>query len=328
MPLPGELLSGAQRGRFHPRDGQLYVSGMAGWGAYTLADGSFQRVRYTGAPVQLPVGFHVHENGVLIEFSAQLDAAVASETKNHFAQSWNYRYSSAYGSPEYSPRHPGTPGHDPLDITTAHVLEDGRSLFLELPDLQPVNQLHLLVRVDAERERELYLTVHALDEPFTGVPGYRPRTKTIAAHPILSDLALATKRVPNPWREPIEGARRITMRTGANLTFVTRSFRAHAGEALELRLENPDVVPHNWALVAPGTLRRVGELANRLIADPEAVARHYVPETPDVLVYTDVVPPGETFSVFFRAPGEPGSYPYLCTFPGHWMVMNGVMLVE
>ncbi|MCB1209408.1 MAG: hypothetical protein KDK97_08785 [Verrucomicrobiales bacterium] len=25
---------------------------------------------------------------------------------------------------------------------------------------------------------------------------------------------------------------------------------------------------------------------------------------------------------------EKGDYPYLCTFPGHWMVMNGVLKVE
>jgi len=29
----------------------------------------------------------------------------------------------------------------------------------------------------------------------------------------------------------------------------------------------------------------------------------------------------------FRAPAEPGIYPYVCTFPGHWVVMNGEMVV-
>ena len=54
VPLPGEFLSGAHRGRFNPKDGQLYVSGMAGWGTYTAADGCFQRVRYTGDPCSCP----------------------------------------------------------------------------------------------------------------------------------------------------------------------------------------------------------------------------------------------------------------------------------
>ena len=40
-----------------------------------------------------------------------------------------------------------------------------------------------------------------------------------------------------------------------------------------LTLINPDVVPHNWALARPGTLERVGRLANQLIADPEAALR-------------------------------------------------------
>jgi azurin len=328
VPLPGEFLSGAQRGRFHPGDGQLYVSGMAGWGSYSLADGCFHRVRYTGAPVQVPVGFHVHQNGVLVEFTAPLAAAAAARPESHFAQCWNYRYSAAYGSPEHSPSHPGTPGHDPLAITGAHVLGDGRSLFLEVPALQPVSQLHLLLRVSEEETRELFVTVHAMDEPFTGFAGYRPVAKTIAAHPLLSDLALRAGSAPNPWRYPIAGARHVTIETGKNLSFATRSFRVRAGEGLELVLENPDVVPHNWVLVRPGSLRRVGELANRLIAAPEAVARHYVPETPEVLVYTDIVPPRAAFTAWFRAPEEPGRYPYLCTFPGHWMVMNGEMVVE
>ena len=61
---------------------------------------------------------------------------------------------------------------------------------------------------------------------------------------------------------------------------------------------------------------------------PDAAARNYVPKTDEVLVYTDVVPPQGTAAIHFRAPGERGRYPFLCTFPGHWMVMNGEMLVE
>jgi putative heme-binding domain-containing protein len=29
----------------------------------------------------------------------------------------------------------------------------------------------------------------------------------------------------------------------------------------------------------------------------------------------------------FNAPKEPGVYPYVCTFPGHWVVMNGLLVV-
>jgi azurin len=328
VPLVGEFLSGVHRGRFSPVDGQLYVSGMAGWVTYTPDDGCFQRVRYTGDPVQLPVGFHVYENGVAVTFSRPLDAAVAADPQSHFAQCWNYRYSAAYGSAEFSPSHFGLRGHDVLAIRSGHVLPDGRTLFLEIPDLQPVSQLYLRLHSSSGRGHDLFLTVHKLDQPFTDFRGYQPVVKRIAAHPILSDLALAREQIPNPWLQPIQAASVVKIETGSNLSFATRSFTVSAGAAVKFTLVNPDVVPHNWALVKPGALERVGELANRLVGDPEAAARHYVPATADVLAYTDVVPPGAEFTIYFRAPEEPGRYPFLCTFPGHWMVMNGEMLVE
>ncbi|MCI0640758.1 MAG: TIM barrel protein [Gemmataceae bacterium] len=328
VPLPGEFLSGAHRGRFHPKDGQLYVTGMAGWGTYAVADGCFHRVRYTGAPVHLPNGFHVHENGIRVTFTRPVDRDVAGQMSSHFAQCWNYRYSAAYGSAEYSPRHPGVRGHDHLEIVTAHVAADGRSVFFEIPDIQPVNQLHLRLRVDAGPARDLFLTVHRMDKPFTDIANYKPVARTIAAHPILADLRATAKPAPNPWRFPLGKAQAVAIHADKNLTFAERSFTVKPGQAIKLTLTNPDTVPHNWVLVKPGALERVGDLSNRLIADPDAAIRHYVPKSDDVLCYTDVVPPESTFTINFRAPKEKGRYPYLCTFPGHWMVMNGHMIVE
>jgi azurin len=329
LPLPGEFRSGVHRGRFSPKDGQLYVTGMAGWGTYSEADGCFQRVRYTGQPVQLSVAFHAHENGVRLSFTRPVDRAVAGAAGSHFAQAWNYRYGAAYGSPEFSPHHPGTPGHDPLTIISAHVLADGHTVFLEIPDLQPVNQLHLHIRVDAGPPLDVFATVHRLGAPFTGFPGYRPAAKLIAAHPILADLARGSiKPRPNPWRKHLPGARAIILEAGKNLSFDKTQLTVRAGEPICLRFTNPDVVPHNWLLVKPGTLAQVGDLANKLVAEPDAAARQYVPRSDDVLVYTDVVPPRESFSIYFRAPLQKGRYPYLCAFPGHWMVMNGQMIVE
>jgi azurin len=273
---------------------------------------------------------HAHENGVILSFAQPVAGAVAGDVRNHFAQAWNYRYSAAYGSPELSPRHAGLPGHDPLAIRSATVLADGKTVFLELTDLQPVSQLHLHVRVDSSSSpaHDLFLTVHKLAPPFTGFPGYRPGAKTVAAHPILTDMVLTTKRVPNPWRRIVGNSRAVYIEAGKNLTFSTSTFTVRAGEPIRLVFTNPDVVPHNWALVTPGALERVGNLANKFIADPEAVNRHYVPKTDDILVYTDIVAPQDQTQVFFHAPAEKGRYPYLCTFPGHWMVMNGVMIVE
>jgi putative heme-binding domain-containing protein len=329
VPLPGEFASGIHRGSFNPHDGQLYVTGMQGWGCYTPQAGCFQRVRYTGEPVQLPVGFEVYRNGILLRFSSPLDEFV-TDPEAHFAQCWNYRYSQAYGSPEFSTKHQGMRGHDVLEIRSAlHLDKRQHELFLEIPDIQPVNQLHLRLQLTQGHFQDLFITVHKLrDRDYEDASLTVTRNKTVNPHPILRDLAMATRVVPNPYARRIKGARSITIETGSNLSYKTRSFKVKAGESIALTLSNPDVVPHNLAIVKPGTLERVGRMANRLISDPDAAIRHYIPQTSDVLVYTDVVLSKEKFTIQFKAPETPGRYPYLCTFPGHWLIMNGEMIVE
>jgi azurin len=229
-------------------------------------------------------------------------------------------------------------GHDPLAITRAVVI-DQHQLFLELPDLQPVNQLHLRLQVNHRTRypstnpigfgHDLFLTVHQLDHDFRDFADYSPVDKVVAAHPLLVDLSTAAKMKPNPWLKPIgDKGRRIEVVTGKNLTFQQTEISVKAGEAIELVLSNPDVVPHNWVLVQPNQLQTVGELANQLIAKPEAFAMHYVPDSPQVIAHTDVVQPDQQQSIYFSAPEKAGRYPYLCTFPGHWMVMNGTLIVE
>ncbi|MEZ6090185.1 MAG: plastocyanin/azurin family copper-binding protein [Pirellulaceae bacterium] len=337
IPMAGDFSSGVHRGRFNRADGQFYAAGMSGWGSYTVADGCLERVRFSGERAQIPIDFHLHENGIRITFAEAIDVGVATDVRQQFAQCWNYRYSGGYGSPEFSTTHPGVPGHDPLPIASAHALPDGRSLFLELPELQPCNQLHLRLHVNEDESlscgptgsgHDLFVTVHALDAPFTQFPGYQKRDKVIAAHPLLADLALSAARPENPWRKKIAGAKAMELRTAKNLTYSEKELVVNAGEPIAFSLINPDVVPHNWVLVKPDALKRVGELSNQLIAKPDAYARQYVPESEDVLYYTDITDPGQRETIYFNAPQSPGRYPFLCTFPGHWMVMNGTLIVR
>ena len=328
VPLPGEFVSGVHRGRFSPVDGQLYAVGMQGWGTYALADGSVQRVRHTGDPVRLPVGIRMHANGIHLRYSAPVDAAMVADPANRLVMSWNYRYGPGYGSPEYSARHYGLKGHDILEVTGAHVTDGGMGVFLEVPELQPANQVQVYLKAGDGRPTHLFGTANRLAPDFTGYSGYVAKAKTILPHPVLTDIAMAVRSVPNRWRFPMSGARRVAVEAGPNLSFKQKVLNAKAGEVLALTFTNPDVVPHNWALLKPGTLQKVGAEANALISDPEALARQYIPAGGDVIVYTDVVLPGEKFTIHFQAPKEKGRYPFVCTFPGHWMVMNGTLVVE
>jgi len=82
VPLPVSFRSGSHRGRFHTADGHLYISGMNGWGSYTPEPGCLERIRFVkpagDARVQMPIGFHVHDNGVVVRFAEPVDPAVAA----------------------------------------------------------------------------------------------------------------------------------------------------------------------------------------------------------------------------------------------------------
>ncbi|WP_395748990.1 LamG-like jellyroll fold domain-containing protein [Prosthecobacter sp.] len=316
--ISGNFDSGPQCARFNPNDGHLYVNGMQGWGSYTPKDGCFQRVRFTGGEKPVPIAFEARDNGVLLRFNQPVKDADASTC---FAQCWNYRYGAQYGSPEYSVKYADTPGHDPLEIHSVQKLDGGKTLFLEIPQLVTASQIHLHLTTG----HDIFLTAHALAEPFTDFPGYAKIAKTNHAAQIGMEAPKSAK--PNPWAKG-EGGRELVIEAALGLQYVQKKLTAKPGEKLTIVFKNPDVVPHNWMLAKPGTLQKIGNLANLMITDPQGIAKHYVPDSPDVLAYTDMTNPQATFTIHITAPTEKGDYPYLCTFPGHWMVMNGVLKVE
>jgi azurin len=104
-------------------------------------------------------------------------------------------------------------------------------------------------------------------------------------------------------------------------------FVVQAGKPVQILLTNPDAMPHNLVIGQPGSLQEIGTTGGVMTppADPEA--RAYVPDTPLVLQSTRLVSSGDVARLNFTAPAKPGQYIYVCTFPGHWVRMYGVMLV-
>jgi type 1 glutamine amidotransferase/cytochrome c553 len=205
--IDANFLSGACRGRFRPLDGQLYVTGLRGWTTSAVHDGCFQRVRYTGAKAYLPIGLNVHRNGVLLRFTEALDKIEAEDAENYAVEAWNYRYSSAYGSKDYKPSAAGIEGHDEVPVRSATLMNDGRSVFLEIADLRPVMQMEIrmtLLAADKTPIRQtIYNTINVVPE--TMIP---PGTHKRPPRP--GDLAEDVKAQLRPglWRQFIspEGA--------------------------------------------------------------------------------------------------------------------------
>lgn len=110
------------------------------------------------------------------------------------------------------------------------------------------------------------------------------------------------------------------------LRYDVKELEVKAGKRVKLIFNNPDAVPHNLVIVKPGTADAVANAAIALGA--EGFAREFIPESEDILHYTKLLNGGETEEIVFDAPSEPGDYQFVCSFPGHAMLMRGILRVK
>jgi azurin len=110
-----------------------------------------------------------------------------------------------------------------------------------------------------------------------------------------------------------------------NMFYDPDSVVVPAGVTVKLKLKNLSTdasMPHNWLLVYDGMMEVVANAG--LSAGKDA---GYVPKISDVLVASKLLGPLEVTELTFPAP-PPGKYNYVCTYPGHWSIMNGVFIVQ
>lgn len=108
--------------------------------------------------------------------------------------------------------------------------------------------------------------------------------------------------------------------------FDREELRARPGQVVSLTFRNLSRVSHqhSWVLTRPGMDQEVGVAAQK--AGPEA---GFIPVLPQAIVaHTRLLYPGESQTIVFRVPKQPGEYPFICSSPGHWEVMKGKLVVE
>jgi hypothetical protein len=151
--FPLRFESGIMRARFNPRDGQLYVCGLRGWGTSAVKDGQFARVRYTGGKSPIPVAYRVVKNGLEFTFSEPLDRKTAEDDDN-WAGAWS-------GVLKKVP----TPAEmQEMPITSVHLSDDCKTATVGIDKLKVVPNFALQYRIkaaDGSRvDGELHGTIH------------------------------------------------------------------------------------------------------------------------------------------------------------------------
>lgn len=151
--------------------------------------------------------------------------------------------------------------------------------------------------------------------------------------PGTAPVVTAATSTAAPAAAPSGDSVSFTLKPGtANpMSFDITSLLVKSGQKVSITFSNVGAVPlqHNFVLCKAGSKERIIAIANSMMSDmAKWMPLGYVPDSPDVIAHTKLLNLNESGTVEFTAPAEKGDYPYLCTFPGHAMIMNGVMKVE
>lgn len=149
-------------------------------------------------------------------------------------------------------------------------------------------------------------------------PAYLAACRTIAAMPpeqrpvSLKDIAVRTIAIGT-----VPGA----------MQYDIKEIKAKPGEILEFVFKNTDTMQHNLLITMPGKMSEVGVAADKMGETAEGKECQFVPDMPSVLAVMGLIDPGKSGALFYAVPKKPGTYQYVCTYPGHWRMMNGKLKV-
>lgn len=319
--------SGVARLRFGD-DGSLFVGETArGWGSVGGRPYAFERVRWSGE-----VPFDIREvqakpDGFLVTFTQPVDPDTASNPANYRLASFTYQHHSSYGSAPVRrwmcPVRKAVVSPDRLSVRLGIAcLREGYIHELQAAGVRSAGQGEALLHDTS------YYTLNRIPEGERIIPREQEGIE-LCASPVpeatLGPTAKHPTELPANWSRP-EGDRTILLGTLPGMRFDQIELQVKVGERIQFVFRNHDDMLHNFVLCAPGRGEAVGRAALELGLN--GAASSYVPETEDVLFHTAVVLPGATDRIFFAAPERRGDFDFICSVPGHFMTMKGVLHVR
>ncbi|MFN0180218.1 MAG: PVC-type heme-binding CxxCH protein [Gemmatimonadales bacterium] len=153
------------------------------------------------------------------------------------------------------------------------------------------------------------------------------RVERMWEHGAARPVAVGAVAAPDPpsGADAIDDGVIVVRAVVETMRYDREAFTVTAGRPVTLRFVNDDYAPHNLIIGTPGSAEEIGAAADRLGSD--GFAQAFRPKTDKILVATDLLNHQKSQVVEFRAPGAPGDYVVLCTFPGHRQTMRAVMRV-
>ncbi len=124
----------------------------------------------------------------------------------------------------------------------------------------------------------------------------------------------------------------VTIRTkAAQMKYDIEVIKAAPGAKINITLKNEDDLPHNLVVCKPsekGNDKGMDVAIAAWALGESGMAKQWIPENPRILAHTEMVDPHKEVKLSFTAPEATGDYPFVCTFPGHALVMNGLLKIS
>jgi azurin len=324
-------------------DGSMF-GGMTsrGWASTGKKDYALQRLVWTGVVPFEMKNVSARADGFVIEFTKPVDKALAQKAENYQFSSFTYKYQHQYGSPIIKQ------GNCPLQgiivsedgKTVQVVLDSMREGFIheiKLKGLKAADGMALLhdfayytmnslpagakiMLSDAQKVKAMPASHQHHGGAMPTAPAGKKKNKAAGKN---STLGKNLNTQPADWSQPDVA---LNIGTKPGLKFDREMITVKAGQKIKLVFNNNDDMQHNLVLTLPGEASEIGAKAMGLgLKGPEMF---YVPSNPKVFAHTKILDPGTTETIYFVAPDKPGDYQFVCTYPGHYLVMQGILRVQ
>lgn len=304
-------------------DDQIYV-GMTsrGWGSTGQELYGLQRLKWTGEiPFEMQK-VNAESNGFTISFTKPVDVESASDINSYGIRDFTYRYDSSYGSPVIN--------QQDKRVVRAEVAEDRMSVRLYVDGLREgyINEIDAEGVRSAEGTNLLhsagYYSLNNLPDGDRSVMAAQTDNNSGNEQEDQQNNTKKITQMPSDW----EGGpdRTIQLSTNPGLKYDQEVITVQAGSRIALTFANDDDMAHNVVITKPDSADMVGQAAMKLGLDADAL--EYVPQIPEVLYHTSMLRPGLQETIYLEIPDTPGDYQYVCTFPGHYISMRGILRVE
>jgi azurin len=267
-------------------------------------------------------------NGFELTFTQPVSKKTAEDVTQYAIDGFTYTYHKKYGSPIVDQRS--------CSVLKAEVSPDGFSVRLYVNGLREgyVHQLTIGNIKSSKGESLLHNTAYYT---LNTIPTATAQDKEMMnglqqhQHHDMGSAAKGTGCGANPSKNVTTQpagwkAADIVIQVGTKpgLKFDLENFTVPEGSKVKLIFNNNDDMLHNLVITKPGKGEAVGKKA--LDMGLKGSQFGYVPESDDVLFNTCILQPDASQAIYFIAP-KVGAYSYICSFPGHFYAMKGIMKV-